>query len=267
MSVHVAFLVGASPSSASVLHAIAAELRAAGGEATLHESPYEPELLRAHVVGLRGLDLATLGTARRLETLGGRCCNTVAATALARDKTATENALRAGNVPRPITVTLASWEEVRSLAAAGPVVVKPFAGSRGAGVVGGGAGGGSLPKREPFPGPFVVQDRVDGDGIDRKLYVVGETVRGVLREWPPQTLADKRGTPFEPNEKERGLALATGQALGLELYGVDVLYGRDGPVVVDVNAFPGYKGVPDAAGLLVRHLTQAARQREVACAS
>jgi len=263
MSVHVAFLVGATPSSASVLHAIAAELRAAGGEVTLHESPYEPALLRAHVVGLRGLDLATLDAASWLETLGGRCCNTVAATALARDKTATEKALGVGGVPRPPTVTVGSWAAVCSLASAGPVVVKPFAGSRGAGVV----DGGSLPKREPFPGPFVVQDRVDGDGLDRKLYVVGETVRGVFRKWPPRTLADKRGTPFDPNEEERELALATGRALGLELYGVDVLYDCDGPVVVDVNAFPGYKGVPDAAGLLVRHLTQAARQQEVACAS
>lgn len=262
MSLHVAFLIGRPPSSASVLHGIIAALRAAGGDASLHASPYEPELLRAQLVALRGLDLATLDGARRLEKLGIRCCNTVAATAIARDKTATERALCAGDVPRPRTVTLKSWDKVRSLAAARPVVVKPYDGSRGAGVV----DGGSLPKHEPFPGPFVVQERVGTDGFDRKLYVVGDIVRGVLREWPPRTLAGKLGTRFEPNEEQRELALTTGRALGLELFGVDVLNGRDGPVVVDVNAFPGYKGVPGAAALLVRYLADAG-QREVACAS
>jgi len=141
--------------------------------------------------------------------------------------------------------------------------VKPYAGSRGVGVV----DGVSLPEREPFPGPFVVQERVDGDGLDRKLYVVGETVRGVLRAWPPRTLADKRGTAFVPSDDERQLALLTGRALGLELFGVDVLYGAAGPVVVDVNAFPGFKGVPDAASLLQHYLTKRVTHREVACAS
>ena len=263
MSMRVAFLVGHRPSSASVLHAIVAGMRKAGGDANVYESPYEPALLRADVVALRGLDLAALAAARWLEQAGVRCCNTVAATTLARDKAATEQALRAADVPRPRTVTVPRWNDVRSLASAGPVVVKPYAGSRGAGVV----DGDSLPEREPFTGPFVVQERVDGDGLDRKLYVVGETVRGVLRTWPPRTLADKRGTAFVPSDDERELALLTGRALGLELFGVDVLYGAAGPVVVDVNAFPGYKGVPDAASLLLHYLTSSAAQLGVACAS
>jgi hypothetical protein len=29
---------------------------------------------------------------------------------------------------------------------------------------------------------------------------------------------------------------------------VDFVVGADGPVIVDVNAFPGYRNVPDAVG-------------------
>lgn len=152
---------------------------------------------------------------------------------------------------------------MRSLATSMSIVVKPYAGSRGAGVI----DADSLPENEPFPGPFVVQERVDGDGLDRKLYVVGATVRGVLRARPPRTLADKRGTAFVPSDDERELALLTGRALGLKRFGVDVLHGAAGPVVIDVNAFPGYKGVPDAASLLLHYLTSSAARREVACAS
>lgn len=58
MSMRVAFLVGHQPSSATVLHAIPAGMPKAGGDANVYESPYEPALLRADVVALRGLDLA-----------------------------------------------------------------------------------------------------------------------------------------------------------------------------------------------------------------
>jgi ribosomal protein S6--L-glutamate ligase len=47
-----------------------------------------------------------------------------------------------------------------------------------------------------------------------------------------------------------GLVLRTGKAFGLDIYGVDVLATPDGPVVVDVNAFPGFRGVAEAPAAL-----------------
>ncbi|MCP9981522.1 hypothetical protein [Actinomadura madurae] len=35
------------------------------------------------------------------------------------------------------------------------------------------------------PGPWLVQDRIPGDGWDRKLFVVGPHVHGTLRRWRP----------------------------------------------------------------------------------
>ena len=53
-------------------------------------------------------------------------------------------------------------------------------------------------------------------------------------------------------QRQRDLPAGTerprcGQAFGLGLYGLDLIETADGVRVVDLNFFPGYKGVPDAA--------------------
>lgn len=50
-----------------------------------------------------------------------------------------------------------------------------------------------------------------------------------------------------------------GEVYGLDLYGVDVLLGPDGPVVVDVNDFPSFRQVPDAAARVARAVLGLAR--------
>ncbi|MDQ4069776.1 MAG: hypothetical protein M3203_09965, partial [Actinomycetota bacterium] len=62
---------------------------------------------------------------------------------------------------------------------------------------------------------------------------------------------------------ERRAAVAAGAALGLEIFGVDLVVGGDGPVVVDVNGFPGFKGVPPAAAWIADHLRAVARDLKV----
>jgi ribosomal protein S6--L-glutamate ligase len=52
------------------------------------------------------------------------------------------------------------------------------------------------------------------------------------------------------SDEIRRIALATGEACGLALFGLDVIESPRGPYVVDVNYFPGYKGVPDVAPLI-----------------
>ena len=48
---------------------------------------------------------------------------------------------------------------------------------------------------------------------------------------------------------------------------MDVLVTPDGPVVVDVNAFPGFKGVPGAGERLGIHLLTRLREEVLSCAS
>ena len=70
------------------------------------------------------------------------------------------------------------------------------------------------------------------------------------------------GRPVAVDPEVRAVALRVGRALGLELFGLDVIESPGGPVVVDVNYFPGYKGVPDAGALIGEHLAARARELE-----
>ncbi len=120
-----------------------------------------------------------------------------------------------------------------------------------------------LPENAPYPGPYLLQELVPGDGVDRKLYVVGQQVFGVLRPWPARTVASKRGRPYVATPAERSTALCAGQALGLEVFGVDVLGDPDAPVVVDVNPMPGFQGVPGVEDHLADHFSDHCRVGQV----
>lgn len=61
-----------------------------------------------------------------------------------------------------------------------------------------------------------------------------------------------------PGEVAR-IAAQVGEVFGLDLYGVDVLLGPDGPVVVDINDFPSFRQVPDAVARVARAVLRLAR--------
>lgn len=269
MTIHVGFLLGRAPGPASVMGEILEHLRVHEVEASLHvladDRLIPDELFGADVVALRGLDPAALDIASALERSDVRCCNTVSSTRTARDKRSAHRALSAAGLPVPQTFLAGSWREVADRAAERAVVVKAVDGSRGSGVfMTEGHGAQATP---PFAPPYLVQERVHHDGFDRKLYVVGERVAGILRRWPPRSLKEKLGTRFLPGLRLRGLVLSAASALGLEICGIDVVEGATGPAIVDINAFPGFKGVPQAATWIADHLVETAQREDRQCVS
>jgi ribosomal protein S6--L-glutamate ligase len=100
---------------------------------------------------------------------------------------------------------------------------------------------------------FILQDFVLGDGSDIKLWVVGEQVFAARRSTPlDATVAESFPLPAEILPSDwRSLALEIGRVFDLRLYGVDLLMTEDGPVVVDVNSFPGFRGVAGADSALI----------------
>ena len=49
-------------------------------------------------------------------------------------------------------------------------------------------------------------------------------------------------------------SLRAGRVCGLGLYGLDIIESPRGPFVVDLNYFPGYKGVPNAAPMIADYI-------------
>ena len=98
------------------------------------------------------------------------------------------------------------------------------------------------------------------EGADHKSYYVGGQMFGVRRIFPAKTYAEKIGTPFTITPELKDMAKRCSRAFGVELFGFDVVVSEGLPYVVDIQSFPGFKGVPDAALRLADYI-YAAGQR------
>ncbi|MFN2557933.1 MAG: RimK family alpha-L-glutamate ligase [Nitriliruptorales bacterium] len=203
--------------------------------------------LRRPLAGLylvKGDHPSVLSVAGMLTDAGASCLNSHDATAAAADKARTLARIARAGVPVPRTVLADGLATLAAQLQQGPRFVKPLRGAHGEGtqVLRRGEG-------PSTPGPWLVQECVDGPGYDLKVYGVGRqaAVRRV------HTQPGVVGVPREPvlaAPAVTEIALEAATAARLDCWGVDVVAGRDGPVVVDVNAFPGYRGVPEAIGWL-----------------
>lgn len=199
-----------------------------------------------------------LSLAGALHAAGACILNPYPVAVLCRDKIVVTKILEAAGVPTPKTFFAARAEQLAPLLEDGPLVVKPHRGSQGRGVrvvrsadelIGGIPGG-----------PLLAQRFHEPDGPDLKIYAIGAEVFGVERNWPARTYTEKVGRPFVVEGELRELALRCGSALGVSLFGFDVVMSHDTPYVVDVSSFPGFKGVPLAAERLARYIEWAGPQ-------
>jgi ribosomal protein S6--L-glutamate ligase len=204
-----------------------------------------------------------LSLAGLLHARGGRLLNPYTSCVTAQDKITACNRLRLAGARTPRTWVTGDLRLMRPLLAHGPLIIKPLRGHRGAGI--------SVVRDEadliampPPPGPVVVQELVRGRDEDLKVYVVGERVFAVRKPFGPDSFT-RPGRPCHVTAQVQELALRCGEAFGLGLFGLDVIESTDGPVVVDVNYFPGYKGVPDAAAAIAGYIRDyAVGRRELA---
>jgi ribosomal protein S6--L-glutamate ligase len=199
----------------------------------------------------------SLSLAGALDTLGAAILNPIGVTLRCRDKVVATRLLRLAGVPVPETWIAATARDLAEIVEHGPIVVKPSRGSGGEGVMIVRDGGG-LENATPSGGFVFAQRYHQPSDRDHKLYRIGDELFGVRRIWPARTYEEKLGEPFEPDGELADIAGRCGDAFGVDLYGVDVVVSDDGPVVVDVSAFPGFKGVPDAALRLARYVRDAA---------
>lgn len=179
-----------------------------------------------------------------------------------RDKALAAAIGRARGLPLPPTYAAARPELLREIPAAEyPLVVKPADGSSGRAVhlV-------SSPERleAMLPGLageglLIAQPYVPNSGTDIKVYAVGGELFATERCSPlhPDPAVRERRVPL--SAEVAAIAAQVGAVYGLDLYGVDVLLGPDGPVVVDVNDFPSFRQVPDAAARVARAVLDLAR--------
>jgi ribosomal protein S6--L-glutamate ligase len=206
----------------------------------------------------------TLRVAGALAANGARLVNSYESSRLAKDKVLHTALLANAGVPLPRSWAVASrsgLEELLERRECKAFLAKPSSGSMARGIcrlVGvddlAGADARAVIVALEEQRPVLVMEQVPSDGRDLKIYVVGDWVSAIRRPFPARTEEEKRGQPAEVSGPIREAALACGRALGLELFGVDVLTHSGCSWVVDVNAFPSYKGIEDGPRRVAEYL-------------
>lgn len=227
-----------------------------------------PEVDVTELTGLRPThDLYYLKTASEpllslagaLHAAGAETLNPYPSVAVLSNKLIAVAALKRAGLPVPETWIASEGSKLAPLLEAGPLILKPHRGSRGRGV---------RVVRQPgelsltTDVPVLAQRYHPPDGRDFKVYCIGVRVFAVRRAWPCADWRAKldQSEPVEPDDRLRELALRCGRALGLGLFGLDVVVSKGQTWVVDVNKCAGFLGVPDAPSFLCDYLTVACEQ-------
>jgi len=205
---------------------------------------------------LKGGSASALTLGGMLHTLGVRLLHSYPTTVILRNKLIVMQALRSRGLPVPATYCVTQVDDIRTLLATGPVILKPNDGRRGEGIRV--VRSAAELDHVPIAAPLLVQRYCPPDGPYPepgksrflKAYRIGDEVYGVWRTWPldPKPTCDSR--PCAVSSAIREMVMAVGDAFDISLYGVDFVFSGGRPYAVDVIPMGSCTGVPDAARLL-----------------
>lgn len=171
----------------------------------------------------------------------------------ARDKLRSMQLLAKAGVGIPKTVVVretADFDDVLEQVGGAPVIIKVARGTHGNGVVLAETRKAALAVMQAFYVEgvnFLVQEFIaESAGVDIRVMVVnGKVVASMLR----QSLDDDfrsnlhqggEGIAVKLTAEERNTALKAAKAIGLSIAGVDMMRSNRGPMVLEVNASPGF---------------------------
>ena len=201
---------------------------------------------------------------RHLEQLDVWTANTSQGILQSRDKLHSSQILARNRIPTPRTSYVRDMKDIeRAIDAVGglPVVVKVTQGTQGQGVFLRHTlrETGNLVQGLLVTGKAVlIQEYIaESHGKDIRALVVGGKVVASMRR-------KARGREFRSNyhlngtvekveisEEYAEVACRAARVLGLNVAGVDLLEGNDGPLVLEVNSSPGLEGIEKASGVNV----------------
>lgn len=197
-----------------------------------------------------------------LEAMGVPVLNGSSAIRRARDKLLALQVLTMSgiHVPRTVLARAASQVDLALEIVGGPpVVLKLLRGTQGVGVILAetrAAVSSTLDALWALGQDVLIQEYVvESAGRDVRVLVVGGKIVAAMRrqarsgEWRSNIHRGGAGTRIELDPSYVATAIAATRAIGLDVAGVDLLEGRDGPRVIEVNASPGFEGLDRVCGV------------------
>ncbi|MGE6760394.1 RimK family alpha-L-glutamate ligase [Corallococcus sp. AB049A] len=212
-----------------------------------------------------------LAVVNHFEMMDVPVLNPPTAIARSRDKLRALQFLARAGLDMPRTVMAHDRGNVRKLVqevGGLPVIIKLIKGTQGVGVM----IAHTLPEVQTILDTFwdlgqeiVLQEFVaESEGRDVRALVVGDTVVGAMRRKAKKGEfrsnihrgGEGRAITLPPDYVEAAVKAA--RIIGLEVAGVDMLEGREGPRLMEINSSPGFEGLEgatgqDIAGHIVEH--------------
>ena len=201
---------------------------------------------------------------RQFETMGVYVANSADSILRSRDKLTASQILSEKGIPVPKTALVTSWKDVeRAISRVGgvPCIVKTSQGTQGDGVF--------LVRSIRHAKEMVyrliaerktvlVQEYIrESHGKDVRVIVVGGEVVAAMRrvsngrEFRSNYHLGGRVEQIELSEEYARVAIDAANHLGIEVGGVDLLEGKMGPILLEVNSSPGLEGIEKASGVNV----------------
>ena len=187
-----------------------------------------------------------------LEKSGTLIINPPKAIEISVDKYYSLNLLRQSGISVPRTIATENFEEAlrafRELG--GDVVVKPLFGSRGVGST-------RVSDLEIATRIFraltynheviYLQEYIEHGFSDIRAFVIGERVVASMRReaqtWKTNVSLGAKPKPVKLDSELEDLAIKASRIIGCKVAGVDIVESRKGPLIVEINSQPGWRGL------------------------
>lgn len=233
----------------------------------------------AAVIPRIGASITSYGMAvvNHLETMNVPVVNPAPAISRSRDKLRCLQLLAQQGLDVPRTVMATEGASVRRLLGAVgglPCIIKLLRGTQGVGVM----LADTMQEAETIVQTFwgLAQDVClqefikESRGRDVRALVVGDEVVGAMRrqarsgEFRSNIHRGGEGKSIRLPREYQDVAVRAARAIGLSVCGVDMLEGKDGPKVMELNSSPGFEGLEratkkDIAGAIVAHALNLSR--------
>jgi RimK family alpha-L-glutamate ligase len=194
----------------------------------------------------------------RLERLGLLIINPPLAIERSVDKYNSLTIFHENGLPVPRTAVTESHDEALECfhELGGDVVVKPLFGSRGVGA-----------SRINDPdiaarvfrtisfhhGVLYLQQFVNHGGSDIRAFVIGDQVVAAMRRistnWKTNVSLGAKPVSLKLSDEMEKLAVKAANVIGCKVTGVDLIEGPDGPLLIELNSQPGWKGLQSVTRL------------------
>ena len=221
-----------------------------------------------------GASITFFGTAvvRQFEQMDVYCANTSAGISNSRDKLRSLQILSRHKIGMPPTTFVRDKKDVLPAierVGGAPVIIKLLEGTQGVGVIladSAKIAEAIIETLQSTKQNVLVQRFVaESKGRDIRAFVVGDQVVAAMRrvaqgqEFRSNVHRGGLTEPLELDDEYSATAIRAAQIMGLRVAGVDMLEGKHGPQILEVNSSPGLEGIEtctqlDVAGAITDYI-------------